>query len=139
MPLQETNTDDFVTYSQTIREAKDDYTARKVQKDRHKHIHWLNTVAGEREVIIEYTNQENEMIRKVATRIGFENYEWEDTPLTAEVVNGEEVLEDQYVRLISMPDRNPFVIHVDNILSWTLSRDKHLDELDKKYKATMYV
>ena len=38
-----------------------------------------------------------------------------------------------------MPDRNPFVIHVDNILSWTLSRDKHLDELDKKYKATMYV
>jgi len=139
MPLQETNTDDFVTYSQTIREAKDDYTARKVQKDRHKHIHWLNTVAGEREVIIEYTNQENEMVRKVATRIGFENYEWEDTPLTAEVVNGEEVLEDQYVRLISMPDRNPFVIHVDNILSWTLSRDKHLDELDKKYKATMYV
>ena len=139
MPLQETNTDDFVTYSQTIREAKDDYTARKVQKDRHKHIHWLNTVAGEREVIIEYTNQENEMIRKVATRIGFENYEWEDTPLTAEIVNGEEVLEDQYVRLISMPDRNPFVIHVDNILSWTLSRDKHLDELDKKYKATMYV
>lgn len=139
MPLQETNTDDFVTYSQTIREAKDNYTARKVQKDRHKHIHWLNTVAGEREVIIEYTNQENEMIRKVATRIGFENYEWEDTPLTAEVVNGEEVLEDQYVRLISMPDRNPFVIHVDNILSWTLSRDKHLDELDKKYKATMYV
>ena len=121
MPLQETNTDDFVTYSQTIREAKDDYTARKVQKDRHKHIHWLNTVAGEREVIIEYTNQENEMVRKVATRIGFENYEWEDTPLTAEVVNGEEVLEDQYVRLISMPDRNPFVIHVDNILSWTLS------------------
>lgn len=139
MPLQETNTDDFVTYSQTIREAKDDYTARKVQKDRHKHIHWLNTVAGEREVIIEYTNQENKMIRKVATRIGFENYEWEDTPLTPEVVNGEEVLEDQYVRLISMPDRNPFVIHVDNILSWTLSRDKHLDELDKKYKATMYV
>lgn len=139
MPLQETNTDDFVTYSQTIREAKDDYTARKVQKDRHKHMHWLNTVAGEREVIIEYTNQENEIIRKVATRIGFENYEWEDTPLTAEVVNGEEVLEDQYVRLISMPDRNPFVIHVDNILSWTLSRDKHLDELDKKYKATMYV
>ena len=139
MPLQETNTDDFVTYSQTIREAKDDYTARKVQKDRHKHIHWLNTVAGEREVIIEYTNQENQMVRKVATRIGFENYEWEDTPLTAEVVNGEEVLEDQYVRLISMPDRNPFVIHVDNILSWTLSRDKHLDELDKKYKATMYV
>ena len=139
MPLQETNTDDFVTYSQTIREAKDDYTARKVQKDRHKHIHWLNTVAGEREVIIEYTNQENEMVRKVATRIGFENYEWEDTPLTAEVVTGEEVLEDQYVRLISMPDRNPFVIHVDNILSWTLSRDKHLDELDKKYKATMYV
>ena len=33
MPLSETNTDDFVTYSQSLREAKDEYTARKVQKD----------------------------------------------------------------------------------------------------------
>jgi hypothetical protein len=139
MPLTETNTDDFVTYSQDLREAKDDYTARKVQKDRHKHIHWLNTVTESREVIIEYIDQEGEKIRKVATRVGFENYEWEDTPLTTEIVNGEDILEDQYVRLISMPERDTFVVHVDNILSWTLARDSGLDELDKEYKATMYV
>jgi vacuolar-type H+-ATPase subunit I/STV1 len=139
MPLSETNTDDFVTYSQELREAKDDYTARKVQKDRHKHIHWLNTVTESREVIIEYINQAKEKVRTVATRVGFENYEWEDTPLTPETINGEEVLEDQYVRLISMPDRNTFVIHVDDILSWSLARDEQLNELDKKYKATMYV
>jgi hypothetical protein len=30
-------------------------------------------------------------------------------------------------------------VHVDNILSWTLARDSGLDELDKEYKATMYV
>ena len=139
MPLSETNTDDFVTYSKELREAKDDYTARKVQKDRHKHIHWLNTVTESREVIIEYINQAKEKVRTVATRVGFENYEWEDTPLTPETINGEEVLEDQYVRLISMPDRNTFVIHVDDILSWSLARDEQLNELDKKYKATMYV
>jgi vacuolar-type H+-ATPase subunit I/STV1 len=139
MPLTETNTDDFVTYSQDLREAKDDYTARKVQKDRHKHIHWLNTVTESREVIIEYIDQEGKKIRKVATRVGFENYEWEDTPLTTEIVNGEDILEDQYVRLISMPERDTFVVHVDNILSWTLARDSGLDELDKEYKATMYV
>ena len=139
MPLSETNTDDFVTYSQSLREAKDEYTARKVQKDRHKHIHWLNTVTESREVIIEYINQAKEKVRTVATRVGFENYEWEDTPLTTETINGEEVLEDQYVRLISMPDRNTFVIHVDDILSWSLARDEQLNELDKKYKATMYV
>lgn len=139
MPLTETNTDDFVTYSQDLREAKDDYTARKVQKDRHKHIHWLNTVTESREVIIEYIDQEGEKIRKVATRVGFENYEWEDTPLTTETVNGEDVLEDQYVRLISMPQRETFVVHVDNILSWTLARDSGLDDLDKEYKSTMYV
>jgi len=139
MPLSETNTDDFVTYSQSLREAKDEYTARKVQKDRHKHIHWLNTVTESREVIIEYINQAKEKVRTVATRVGFENYEWEDTPLTPETINGEEVLEDQYVRLISMPDRNTFVIHVDDILSWSLARDEQLNELDKKYKATMYV
>ena len=89
--------------------------------------------------MIEYINQENEKIRRVATRVGFENYEWEDTPLTPETINGEEVLEDQYVRLISMPERDAFVIHVDNILSWSLARDEQLNELDKKYKATMYV
>ena len=139
MPLTETNTDDFVTYSQDLREAKDDYTARKVQKDRHKHIHWLNTVTESREVIIEYIDQEGKKIRKVATRVGFENYEWEDTPLTTEIVNWEDILEDQYVRLISMPERDTFVVHVDNILSWTLARDSGLDELDKEYKATMYV
>ena len=139
MPLSETNTDDFVTYSQSLREAKDEYTARKVQKDRHKHIHWLNTVTESREVIIEYINQAKEKVRTVATRVGFENYEWEDTPLTPETINGEEVLEDQYVRLISMPERDAFVIHVDNILSWSLARDEQLNELDKKYKATMYV
>jgi len=38
-----------------------------------------------------------------------------------------------------MPDRNTFVIHVDDILSWSLARDEQLNELDKKYKATMYV
>ena len=32
MPLTEYHTDEFVTYTQTLREAKDQYTARKVQK-----------------------------------------------------------------------------------------------------------
>ena len=139
MPLSETSTAQYLIYTQKLREPTDAYTARKLQKDRHKHIHWLNTVTESREVIIEYINQENEKIRRVATRVGFENYEWEDTPLTPETINGEEVLEDQYVRLISMPERDAFVIHVDNILSWALARDEQLNELDKKYKATMYV
>ena len=139
MPLSETNTDDFVTYSQTLREAKDDYTARKVQKDRHKHMHWINTVSEAREILLTYLGSDNNAITCVATRTNIEGYEWPETSLTEETVHGETVLEDQYLRFIEMPSRTPFVVHVDKILSWTISRDEQLTELDKHYKATMYV
>lgn len=138
MPLSELNTDDFVTYSQELREAKDPYTARKVQKDRHKHMHWLNTVTEEREILLTYEDAD-EIVTCVATRKNIEGYEWPDVPLVEEIVHGETVLEDQYLRFLSMPDRTPFTVHVDKIKSWTIARDEKINELDKKYKATMYV
>lgn len=138
MPLSETNTDDFVTYSQTLREAKDEYTARKVQKDRHKHIHWINTVTNAREILLTYL-EDNQQVTCVVTRRNAEDYTWPDTPMTEEIVHGETVLEDQYVRFIEMPSRNPIAIHIDNIINWTIPNDDLVRELDKVYKATMYV
>jgi len=139
MPLSETSTNDFVTYTQKLREPTDEYTARKLQKDRHKHIHWLSTVAKYKELILTYRDEDNNIKQVIATGNSPLSGEviWPDTPLTPEIIHGETVLEDQYVRLFLMPSMSATCIHIDNIIEWIVIQDG-LSEIDKEYKSTMY-
>jgi hypothetical protein len=140
MSLSETATNQFVTYSQTIRESEDPYVLRKKQKDRYKHIHWINTVMKYKEIILTYIDENGAKQKVFATRINPTSgtVEWPNTPLIPEVIHGETVLEDQYIRFFSMPSMNPTCVHIDSVLEWTTSQDG-MYEIDKEYKSTMYV
>ena len=75
MPIAEHNTNQFVTYTQTFRTVKegDGYTARKVQKDRYKHIHWLNVVTSHKEIILTYKTDTDDLVTTIASRMDLES------------------------------------------------------------------
>tara|TARA_B110000977_G_scaffold23078_1_gene27745 strand:+ start:5260 stop:5691 length:432 start_codon:yes stop_codon:yes gene_type:complete len=142
MPIAEHNTDQFVTYTQTFRTVKegDGYTARKVQKDRYKHIHWLNVVTSHKEIILTYKTDTDDLVTTIASRMDLESkeIEWPDTPLTKEIVKDQPVLEDQYVRFYDVRNQVPLAIHIENVVEWTITRDELNAVIDNEYKATMY-
>jgi hypothetical protein len=139
MPLSETSTAQYVIYTQKLREPTDAYTARKLQKDRHKHIHWFNTVSKYKEVVLKYKDDNGIVQQIIATGTPPMSGEihWPNTPLTPEVIHGETVLEDQYIRLFEMPSMKPLCIHIDNVIEWIASQEG-MSEIDKEYKSTMY-
>ena len=139
MSLSEISTNEFVTYTQKLRQSEDPYILRKKQKDRYKHMHWLNTVMKYKEVILTYKDDIGNLQKVIATGVNPTSIEveWPDTPLIPEEIHGEIVLEDQYIRFFIMPSMEAFCIHIDSVLEWTASQDK-MSEIDKEYKSTMY-
>ena len=139
MSLSEISTNEFVTYTQKLRQSEDPYILRKKQKDRYKHMHWLNTVMKYKEVILTYKDDSGNIQKVIATGVNPTSMEikWPDTPLIPEEIHGEIVLEDQYIRFFIMPSMEALCIHIDSVLEWTASQDK-MSEIDKEYKSTMY-
>jgi len=139
MSLSEISTNEFVTYTQKLRQSEDPYILRKKQKDRYKHMHWLNTVMKYKEVILTYKDDIGNLQKVIATGVNPTSIEveWPDTPLIPEEIHGEIVLEDQYIRFFIMPSMEALCIHIDSVLEWTASQDK-MSEIDKEYKSTMY-
>lgn len=142
MPISENNSEHFVTYTQSSRTVKegDEYTARKVQKDRYKHIHWLNVVTSYKEILLTYKTATNDSVTTIVSRMDLDSkdLEWPETPLTSEVVRDQDVLEDQYVRFYDVRNQCPLAIHIDSVVEWVMTRDELNTAIDKEYKATMY-
>jgi len=142
MSLEETNGHQFTTFIQTIRKPKDkndSYTMRKIQKDRQKHLHWINTVLKYKEIIIEYKLDDEIKKEIVSIQPYSDNPKpFPHTELTKEIIHDEEVFEDQYIRVYRSPDNQPLAIHIDSVLQWT-TYSLGLNEVDAEYKKTMYV
>ena len=138
MPLQESNTEEFVTYTQTLRAAKDQYTARKVQKDRIKHVGWFNTVLSAKDMVLLYKDGANGIQQVIASKNCSGAQPLPEVPTTIENVLGEDVEEIHHVTFYTKPDGNIKLIHVDDIVSWTVTNTL-LNQLDKKYKENVRV
>lgn len=138
MPLAETGGHQFTKFTQTLREPKDDYTKRKIQKDRHLHIKWLNCVMKYKEIILTYKDGD-EIKQEFVSTVPYNGdlQPFPDRPQIKEIVHGEEVLEDQYIRVYRAPDNVPLTIHIDEVLEW-VTYTLGLNEIDKDYEATKY-
>lgn len=122
--LAELLTHDFITFTQTLREPKDDYAKRKVQKDRLKVKELLDGLLRNREVIIFYLKDgvEHQIIGTTKKYVEAEIWpELHDAPVSIEVVNNLEVEEFHHCQLWSMPDRTPMTIHLDTITKFVVS------------------
>jgi len=130
--IHEINTSDFVLYKQEIRNAKDAYTARKVQKDRNKALRWVNLFLEDREIILTY--KDNSEIKTVVATLKNDNphrLPLPETDLVEEVIHGESVLEDQHVKFYIMPENIPVAIHIDQVVSFYIS-NKNVMEVSAK-------
>ena len=140
MAIEEKNSGEFVQYVQVIREAKDDYTARKVQKDRHKHITWLTAVLERKEVILTFKHDDNvytEFVTLKDPTDGRFTQQFLEAPIDKIIVHGEEVDEDQYVRCYLLPTYDPMLVHVDDIVCW-ITTQEGMNELHKEYARRVY-
>ena len=122
------NTSDFVLYTQKIRDAKDAYTARKVQKDRIKARKWINLFLEDREIILTY-NDGNVNKTIVAT---LKNDNPHRLPLpeiepVKEIINDQEVLEEQHIVFYSVPDYIPIMIHVDQVINFYVTSNNIME------------
>ena len=134
MPLTEYHTDEFVTYTQTLREAKDQYTARKVQKDRIKHVGWFNACLSQKDIIITFKGKDTTYI--LASKNGQEILP--DPPITIENVLGEDKEQIQHIVFYSKPDGNIYVVHIDDVLCWSVTNSM-MSNIDKIYKGKVRV
>jgi len=135
MAVKEIYTDDLVLYTVEKRNIKDEYTEYKALKDRHKIKNWLNALLQENEVIIFYFD-EDEQIEKniIATSKGLlpEDY---NIPTVKEEAFGEEYDTTHHIGFLTMPDRVPHYLHVDDITKFILKND-NVSEISNK--TTLY-
>ena len=136
MPLGEINTDEFVTYTQTLREAKDQYTARKVQKDRIKHVGWFNTVLSQKDIVITYKGAESTQIIASKTGVGVDPLP--EPPITIENIHGDDVEEIQHIVFYSKPDGRIHVVHIDDVICWTVTNTM-MNQISDIFKGTVRV
>lgn len=135
--LHEIGSHEYSTFVQVLRVAKDDYAARKVQKDRTKVKKLLDGLLADREVIIFYNDNGVEKQVIGTTKKFVEKEEWPApvlTPLTTEIINNKEVLEDQYCRFWAFPQREPIAVHVDKITKFIVRTEGLTSEFFNKIK-----
>jgi len=127
--LHEIGSNDFVTYVQEHRKVKDAYSQRKVQKDRLKAKMLLDGLLADRDVIVFYMEDGVEK-QVVATTKKLHPLEvWADLPIppmSIEIVNNKEVLENQYCTFYSFPAKEPVMVHIDNVTKF-ITTNKGID------------
>lgn len=124
--LSETITAEFSIYVQQLREPKDDYAKRKVQKDRQKLRVMINALLEDREVIIFYKDNEVEKQVIGTKKKPVPQEEWPplpDLPKTIEIINNKEVPEIHHCAFWLYPLREPILIHLDQITKFIVRNE----------------
>jgi hypothetical protein len=119
--LHEINDGEFATYVVVDRVVKDDYTKRKVQKDRRKLQIWLDRLLFDRHVIVFYKDNGVEKISVVTKKEIFS--ELPVTPINIDIINNKVKLQSYYCTAFEVPSRNPVSIHVDTITKFIVRQD----------------
>ena len=127
--LIEIGSNDLVTYVQEHRKVKDAYSQRKQQKDRLKAKMLLDGLLADRDVIVFYMedNVEKQVVATTKKLLPLEV--WADLPIppmTKEIINNKEVLENQYCTFYSFPAKEPLMVHIDNVTKF-ITTNKGID------------
>lgn len=127
----EYGTEDLIVYKIDKRSISDDYTLRKSQLDRQKLRVWLQALLKENDVIIFYIDDETNTEKYViATTKDYDETAF-DVPKTIEKYRDEEYETYYHVPFVSVPDRTPYYIALDDITQFILKNQK-INEISKK-------
>jgi hypothetical protein len=119
--LHEINDGEFSMFVVVERKVKDDYSKRKVQKDRRKLQIWLDKLLSDRHVIIFYNqnNEEKMIIGSKKEMFG----PLPETPMNIDIINNKVKLQNYYCTCFELPSRNPIAIHVDTVTRFIVKQD----------------
>lgn len=133
--LHELRTDELVTYTVEKRAVKEgDETAQyKSQRDRQRLRNWLRALLKEHDVLIFYVDEDDGIEKFVIATTKDYNEEAIEIPVVNEDWLGEMQETYHHVPFVSVPDRTPYYIHVDDITRFVLKNDKIM-EISKKTK-----
>ncbi len=133
--IEEFYTDELVIYTITPRKDKgDEYSKRKIQKDRKKLYTWVLELLKENEIIIDYL-EEGELVTSVCT-MKFEHYDnlpIDEVPIEIESYRGDELLRMNHLPVLIFPGKKKKLIHIDNIRKFILKNDNVSDIANRLY------
>jgi hypothetical protein len=119
--LNEINDGEFSTYFVVDRKVKDEYTARKVQKDRRKLQIWLDKLLEDRHVIIFYKDGREEKMFVGSKKEMFG--ELPTVPMNIDIINNKVKLQNYYCTCFEVPSRAPVAVHVDSVTKFIVRQD----------------
>ena len=124
--ISELYTDELVIYSVNKREVKegDETALYKFYRDRQKARNWLTHLLQNNDVIIFYIEEDDDTEHfVVGTLQGYDPDKFE-IPASTEEWRGREYETVHHVPFISLPDKTPYYIHVDDITRFICKNDK---------------
>jgi hypothetical protein len=114
----------------------DNYLAVKIWKDRQKLRRWLIGLMNDREVILTWKDQGQEVTAVATRKLG--PYDIapilpsdDDLPKIKDVVNREEIEEIRHVVFYSMPDKQIIAVYLDDISHFIVSNEGIKELTDK--------
>lgn len=134
--IEEFYTDELVMYTFTNRKDKgDEYTARKIQKDRKKKFTWLLELLKENELVLEYEDSEGNMQQCIATmKPEFQEYlPIDDIPIEIESYRGDDTLRMYHLPVLCFPGKVQRLIYVDKVRKCILKNDNVYDIAQRLY------
>lgn len=127
MPLQELRSNEYYTFTQKIRETKDDpYLKHKAIKDRQKARELLTALLKDREVIISYLDNgvEKTIIGTLKKLLEKEYWpELESVPKTLVSINEVLVTQEHHIAFWEFPAKEARLIHIDSITKFMTKLD----------------
>jgi len=133
--MEEFYTDELVIYTVTPRKDKgDEYSKRKIQKDRKKLYEWVIELLKENELIIDYI-EDDKLVTSVCT-MKFKHYGMlpiDEVPIEIESYRGDELLRMNHLPVVSFPGKQRKLIHIDNVRKFILKNDNVQDIANRLY------
>lgn len=134
--IEEYYTNELVMYTVTPRKDKgDEYSKRKIQKDRKKLFTWLLELLKENEILLDYLDDDGNMQSCICSMKS--DYEHllpvMDVPVQIESYRGDDILRLEHLPVVCFPGKTPKLIHIDNVRRFILKNDNVADIAQRLY------
>lgn len=127
MPLHELQSNDYITFTQKLRDTGDDpYLKHKAIKDRQKARELLNGLLKDRELIIFYkeNNEERMIIGTLKKSVEKEYFPpLEPIPRSLVSINNQLIPQEHHISFWEYPLREPRLIHIDAITKFIVYKN----------------
>jgi len=126
-------TDDLAVYTVVPREITDDTALYKFQRDRQKKRKFIQELLKHNEIMIFYIEEEDGLEKFVVATLKNIDVDAFDLPEAIDEWRNNTYQVKHHVPFISVPDKTPFYIHVDDITKIVL-RNENIQEVTKNLK-----